>query len=100
MYKRKQIQAQDHVHFLIQSIPGMSPIQIITTVESLTAREIFKKHPEMKEKLWDGDIWTDGYFVNTGSKFGYEVSISRYVRDQGVEKDYKVLNSEKQLTLF
>ncbi|MDT8402740.1 MAG: IS200/IS605 family transposase [Bacteroidales bacterium] len=90
----------DHVHFLIQSIPRLSPTQIITTIKSLTAREIFKKHPEVKEKLWGGEFWTDGYFVNTVSKFGDESSISRYVRDQGVEKDYKVLHSEKQLTLF
>ena len=91
---------KDHVHFLIQSIPRMSPTQIITMVKSLTAREIFKAHPEVKEKLWGGEFWTDGYFVNTVSKFGDETSISQYVRDQGVEKDYKVLHSEKQLTLF
>jgi len=91
---------KDHVHFLIQSIPRMSPTQIITMVKSLTAREIFKTHPEVKEKLWGGEFWTDGYFVNTVSKFGDETSISRYVRDQGVEKDYTILHSEKQLTLF
>ena len=91
--------AKYRVHFLIQSVPRMSPTQIISTVKSLTAREIFKKHPEVKEKPWGGEFWTDGYFVNTVSKFGDETSISRYVRDQGVEKDYKVLHSEKQLTL-
>ena len=91
---------KNHVHFLIQSIPRMSPTQIITIVKSLTAREIFKKHPEVKAKLWGGEFWTDGYFVNTVSKFGDEMSISRYVREQGVEKDYKVLHSDKQLTLF
>ena len=91
---------KDHVHFLIQSIPRMSPTQIITTVKSLTAREIFKKHPDVKEKLWGGELWTDGYFVNTVSKFGDETSISKYVREQGVEKDYKVLHSDKQLSLF
>ena len=91
---------KDHVHFLIQSIPRMSPTQIITMLKSLTARELFKKHPEVKEKLWGGEFWTDGYFVNTVSKFGDETSISQYVRDQGVEKDYKVLHSDKQLTLF
>ena len=74
--------------------------QIITTVKSLTAREIFKKHPEVKDQLWGGEFWTDGYFVNTVSKFGDESSISKYVRDQGVEKDYQVLYKEKQLSLF
>ena len=91
---------KDHVHFLVQSIPRLSPTQIITTVKSLTAREIFRIHPEVKQQLWGGEFWTDGYFVNTVSKFGDETSISKYVRDQGVEKDYKVLHSEKQLSLF
>ena len=91
---------KDHVHFLIQSVPSKSPTQIITTVKSLTAREIFKKHPDVKEQLWGGEFWTDGYFVNTVSKFGDESSISQYVRDQGLEKDYTVLHKEKQLSLF
>lgn len=91
---------KDHVHFLIQSVPMKSPTQLITIVKSLTAREIFKKHPEVKDQLWGGEFWTDGYFVNTVSKFGDESSISKYVRDQGVEKEYTVLHKEKQLSLF
>ena len=90
----------NHVHFLVQSVPKQSPTQIITTVKSLTAREIFKKHPEVKQQLWGGEFWTDGYFVNTVSKFGDETSITKYVRDQGVTKDYTVLHSDTQLTLF
>ena len=43
---------KDHVHFLVQSVPGMSETEIITLVKSLTAREIFLKHPEVKKKLW------------------------------------------------
>jgi putative transposase len=91
---------KDHVHFLIQSVPTKSPTQIITIVKSLTAREILKKHPEVKKQLWGGEFWTDGYFVNTVSKFGDESSISKYVRDQGLEKEYTVLHKEKQLSLF
>jgi REP element-mobilizing transposase RayT len=91
---------KDHVHFLVQSVPTKSPTQIITIVKSLTAREIFKKHPEVKEQLWGGEFWTGGYFVNTVSKFGDESSISQYVREQGLEKDYTVLHKEKQLSLF
>ena len=91
---------KDHVHFLIQSIPMMSPTQIITVLKSITAKEIFKKHPEVKRKLWGGEFWTDGYFVNTISKFGDETSITKYVRDQGLEKEYTVLHKSKQLALF
>ena len=39
----------DHVHFLIQSVPTMSPTRIIQTVKSITAKEIFKCHPEVKK---------------------------------------------------
>jgi REP element-mobilizing transposase RayT len=91
---------KDHVHFLIQSVPKISATEIIRMVKSITAREIFKKHPEVKQQLWDGEFWSDGYFVNTVSKFGDETSISQYVRDQGLEKEYTVLHKVKQLALF
>ena len=91
---------KDHVHFLVQSVPSYSPTKVITIIKSLTAREIFARVPSVKKQLWGGEFWTDGYFVNTVSKFGDETSISKYVRDQGVEKDYTVLQSDKQLTLF
>lgn len=90
----------NHVHFLIQTIPRMSPTEIVTIVKSITAREIFKKNPEVQETLWGGEFWSDGYFVNTVSKFGDETSISKYVRDQGLEKEYTILHSSKQLALF
>jgi len=32
----------------------------------------------------------------TVSKFGDETSISKYVRDQGIEKEYKVLHKTQQ----
>ena len=91
---------KDHVHFLVQSIPKLSVSEIIRMIKSIIAREVFKKHPEVKEKLWGGEFWTDGYFVNTVSKFGDETSISKYVRDQGLEKEYVVLHQSKQLVLF
>ena len=91
---------KDHVHFLVQSVPSMSPTRIIQTLKSITAREIFLRHPEVRKALWGGEFWTDGYFVNTVSKFGDESSISEYVRDQGREKEYTILHREKQLKLF
>ena len=77
---------KDHVHFLIQSVPRMSATQIISMLKSITAREVFQKHPEVKQKLWGGEFLKDGYFVNKVSNFGDETSILSYVRDQGREK--------------
>jgi len=90
----------NHVHFLVQSVPMYSPTKIITIIKSITAREVFKHHPEVKKQLWGGEFWSDGYFVNTVSKFGDESTISRYVREQGLEKTYKILHKATQLILF
>ena len=90
---------KDHVHFLIQSIPTMSPSQIIQAVKSISAKEIFKLHPEVKEQLWGGEFWTKGYYVNTVGRHGDENSIQAYVKAQGTEKDYKMIHHQ-QLSLF
>ena len=79
---------KDHVHFLIQSVPKMSPTAIITTLKSLTAKEIFKKHPVVKVKLWGGEFWGDGYFVNTVGQHGSEKVIAAYVQGQGGNGEY------------
>ena len=55
----------DHVHFLIQSVPMFSPKKIVQTIKSITAIQIFKIHPEVQQNLWGGQFWTDGYYVNT-----------------------------------
>ena len=90
----------DHVHFLVQAVPVYSPTKIITLIKSITAREVFRHHPEVKEQLWGGEFWSDGYFINTVSKFDDESTISRYVKEQGLAKKYKVLHKANQLALF
>ena len=90
----------NHVHFLVQSVPMYSPTKIVTIIKSLTAREVFRHNPEVKKELWGGEFWTDGYFVNTVSKFGDENTISKYVREQGTEKQYNVLHKVIQLAIF
>ncbi len=43
--------ADDHVHFMVQSVPMYSPKKIVNTVKSIAAIEIFKLHPEVKTLL-------------------------------------------------
>ncbi len=90
---------KDHVHFLIQSVPTYSPTKIIQRVKSLTAREIFKRAPEVKQKLWGGEFWSDGYYVSTVGKYGNEETIREYVKGQGKEEEYQQLH-EQQLKLI
>ena len=90
---------KDHVHFLIQSVPTYSPTKIIRTVKSITAREIFKRAPEVKRKLWGGKFWTDGYFVSTVSRYGSEETVRKYVKEQGIQAEYQQLHVQ-QFELF
>lgn len=89
----------DHVHFLIQSVPMESPTKIIRIVKSITAKEIFRRHPEVKQKLWGGEFWSKGFYVNTVGKHGDENTIQAYVKAQGQEKEYKKIHTQ-QLVLF
>jgi putative transposase len=90
---------KDHVHFLVQSVPTYSPTKIVKIIKSITAREIFKRVPQVKQKLWGGEFWTDGYFVSTVGQHASEDTIREYVKQQGQEKDYQKLHP-KQLRLL
>ena len=89
---------EDHVHFLIQSVPTYSVTKIVTMLKSLTAREIFRRCPQVKQILWGGEFWTDGYFATTVGKHGNENTISDYVKKQGGK--YQKFYEDRQLSLF
>ena len=88
---------EDHVHFLVQSVPTNCVDEIIRVIKSITARELFKRHPEVKKKLWGGNFWTSGYYANTVGQYGNEDLIRHYVEEQG--KTYEKIY-EGQLKLF
>ena len=93
---------KDHVHFLVQSVPSYSPAQIAKIVKSITGREVFRRCPEVKKKLWGGKFWSSGYYVSTVSEKGNEKVIANYVKNQGNEykKLYRNNEIEGQLSLY
>jgi REP element-mobilizing transposase RayT len=88
---------EDHVHYLVQGVPIESPKAIVQTIKSITAREIFRVHPEVKKMLWGGQIWTSGYYINTVRQYGKEKVIREYVENQG--RQYKQIH-RSQLKMF
>jgi putative transposase len=85
----------NHVHYLISAAPKYSPSRLIQIIKSITARELFSKHPDLKRVLWGGELWTDGYFVATVGEGGNKEVIRVYVAKQGKFKDHPL-----QLKLF
>ena len=42
---------ENHVHFLVQSVPLLSPQKIVQTMKSIIAKQVFKFAPEVKDWL-------------------------------------------------
>lgn len=81
----------NHIHYLIQASPKYSPTQIVTMIKSFTARKVFEINPEVKEQLWEGEFWSDGYWMTTVSQ--NEKVIKDYVKNQG-NKKYKTTHKK------
>ena len=83
---------EDHVHFLLQSVPKYSPSQLFRIVKSITAIKLFEEFPDLKRELWGGEFWSDGGYVATvGEGINADI-IRRYIKNQG--------RKEGQLTLI
>ena len=89
----------DHVHFLLQSVSTMSVCEITMKLKSITARQIFDRHPELKAMLWGGNFWTSGYYANTVGQYTNEEVIRRYVENQGKVEEYEKIY-DGEITLF
>ena len=89
----------NHVHYLVQSVPNYSVSKMVRMLKSITAKQLFQRFPEIKTKLWGGKFWTSGYYVNTVGQYSNEEVIREYVKNQGMEKEYRKVHSN-QLRLF
>ena len=58
----------------------MQIMQIMQIIKSISAKQFFALHPEIKKKyFWGGKLWTQSYFVETIGKVTEKV-IREYVR--------------------
>jgi putative transposase len=82
---------QNHVHLLTRFLPKYSGGQLIKLIKSLSAKAVFREVPEVKNELWGGEFWTDGYSIATISGKGNKAVIERYIKNQGRKKDIEQL---------
>lgn len=78
---------REHIHLLCTAHPKISPGQVVRVFKSITAREIFRRKPELKRELWGGEFWTDGYYVATVGERGDWKLVEEYVKSQGKPKE-------------
>jgi putative transposase len=72
---------KDHVHLLVDCSPQHFIPNIIKAMKGISARHMFKKHPEIKNRLWGGSLWNPSYYVSTVSDTTEE-QIRRYIQSQ------------------
>ena len=89
---------RNHAHWLVSAAPQYSPSHIVRVLKSVTAREMFRRCPDLKQELWGGELWTDGFYVATVGEGASKEVIQRYVARQG-KKAQRGLESG-QLKLF
>jgi len=82
---------KNHVHLLLRFLPKFSGGQVIRLIKSISGKAIFREFPEIKEELWGGEFWTDGYYIATVSGRGSKKVIENYIKSQGREQDIKQL---------
>ena len=87
----------DHVHLFVGAAPKYSPSRVMQILKSISAREMFKRFPELRRQLWGGEFWSDGGYIGTvGDGVNTEI-VKRYIQEQGDEKEKAHI---QQLTLF
>lgn len=72
---------KDHIHLLIECTPPHYIPSIVKAFKGVSARLLFKKHPELKQLLWGGHLWNPSYFVATVSE-NTEEQIRKYIQNQ------------------
>ncbi len=78
---------KNHVHIFCGAKPTMSPIEILTIIESITARKVFERFPGFKEgELWGGKFWSDGKYIGTIGEATNEEVIKKYIQNQSLDK--------------
>jgi putative transposase len=73
---------ENHVHLFLVAPPKYAPSRVVQIITGISAKMMFREFPEIKKKLWGGELWNDGYFVRSvGDKVTADV-IRKYIRYQ------------------
>jgi len=74
----------DYIHMVVRALPKEAPGDIMQIIKSISAREFFRMHPEIKKRyFWRGKLWTQSYFIETIGNANAEVTLNGL----GVDRD-------------
>jgi len=71
----------DHVHLFVSANPNILIADMLKSLKGVSARLLFKKHPEIKKQLYGGHLWNPSYYVGTVGQIS-EDTVKRYIEEQ------------------
>ena len=82
-YEIKEIEIMpDHIHLFISTKPTVAPTDVVRTLKSISARELFKRFPKLKAFYnRSGSLWSKGYFVSSVGNVSEE-TVRKYIQEQ------------------
>lgn len=76
-----EVQNKDHVHCFVSASPKFSITYIIKMLKGISGRKLLFNHPEIKNRLYKGELWNHSYYVETIGSVSEE-NIRRYIEKQ------------------
>ena len=82
-YRIKALEVMpDHIHIFIDVSQTVAPCDVVRTLKSISAIELFKAFPQLKRFYARcGVLWSKGYFVSTVGHIS-EATVIRYIEEQ------------------
>ena len=74
---------KDHIHFMISSVPKLSPLQIVRRLKQESTYRIWQEYPELRKHFWkEKTFWSDGYYCCSIGNASIE-TVRKYIESQG-----------------
>ena len=71
----------DHIHCFLSAHPKYPITLLVKYLKGISGRKLFEQFPELREKLWKGQLWNHSYYVETIGSVSEE-NIRRYILAQ------------------
>jgi putative transposase len=91
------------VHIYCSFPPRLSISQAVTRLKSISAREIFRSFPALRDRMYGGALWEGGYFARTVGDAVTGPMVRRYIQKHAEPPSGPISDPEEdtgQLPLF
>jgi len=68
----------DRVHLFVSISPSVSIANAVKIFKGTTARKAFLEFPNLKQKLYNGHLWSPSYYVGTAGNISAD-TIQKYI---------------------